>query len=68
MDKYVYDGPIMIFDRCVASNWHGETFAESLKKAKSNLAYQCKKACGLIPSAKITLPGKVKMVGGKEKE
>lgn len=58
--KYSYNGPVMIFERCVG-NWKGETFAPSEGKARSNLAYQCKKACNLGPSSKVTLPGEIKM-------
>lgn len=58
--KYSYNGPVMIFERCVGY-WKGETIAPSERKARSNLAYQCKKACNLSPSSKITLPGEIKM-------
>lgn len=62
MDKYVYQGPIVLFGRCVANNWKAETFAESEKKARSNLAYQAKKACNISANSKVTLPGKIKIV------
>ena len=62
MDKYVYQGPIVLFDRCVANNWKAETFAESEKKARSNLSYPAKKACNISASSKVTLPGKIKIV------
>ena len=62
MDKYIYQGPIVLFGRCVANNWKAETFAESEKKARSNLAYQAKKACNISASSKVTLPGKIKIV------
>lgn len=62
MDKYVYQGPIVLFGRCVANNWKAETFAESEKKARSNLSYQAKKACNISASSKVTLPGKIKIV------
>ena len=57
--QYSYDGPVMEFDRCVANHWKGSTYAPTEQKAKSNLAYQFKKEFGKIPSAKITLPGKL---------
>ena len=41
--KYVYDGPVMIFNQYVGT-WHGETIAQSREKPKSNLLCQCKKA------------------------
>lgn len=60
--KYVYDGPVMEFDKLVANHWKGETMALSEKKARSNLAYQYKKKNNRIASVKVTLPGEIKMV------
>lgn len=60
--KYIYDGPVMIFDRLVADHWKGETIAPSVKKARSNLTYQFKKQNNRIVSNKVTLPGEIKMV------
>lgn len=59
--KYIYDGPVMEFDRLVTDHWKGETMAISAKKAKSNLIYQYKKKNGRIVGTKVTLPAKVKM-------
>lgn len=61
--RYAYCGPVMEFDRLVASNWKGETIAPSEAKARSNLAYQFKKKNNRIASVKVTLPGKITMVG-----
>lgn len=66
MKLYVYDGPVMEFETCVANHWKGSTYAVSEKKARSNLAYQFKKKNNRISGAKITLPGKVKMVNKNE--
>lgn len=63
MPRWVYDGPVMEFDTCIANHWRGETFAPSEAKAKSNLTYQFKKKNNQIPSSKITLPGDLKMIG-----
>lgn len=63
MPKWLYDGPVMEFNTCIANHWRGETFAPSEAKAKSNLAYQFKKNTRRIPSSKITLPGDLKMIG-----
>ena len=63
MNKYVYEGPVMVFGICVMSNWKGETSAVSEAKAKSNLAYQWKKQNNRVAGSNITLPGKIKMVG-----
>lgn len=61
MNRYIYDGPVMFFDSCVCGKWQSETMATSEKKAKSNLAYQYKRNNNLVPSAKITLPGKLQL-------
>lgn len=62
MAKYVYDGPVMEFDTCIANRWKGETVASSESKARTNLAYQFKKKNHRNATAKITLPGKLTMV------
>jgi hypothetical protein len=55
---YRYVGPVVRFNICVANQWKGETVATSLRKAKSNLAYQFKKQLGLTSSAgTIDFPG-----------
>mgnify|MGYP005950027325 FL=1 len=59
MNQYMYDGPVMEFDTCIMNRWKSSTYAESEKKAKSNLAYQFKKKTNRISSTRITLPGKV---------
>lgn len=61
MHKYIYDGPVMEFDKLVMDHWKGETIAPSEKKARNNLAYQFKKNNSRITGTKITLPGKIKM-------
>ena len=55
--KYSYDGPVMVFNNCVALHWYGETIAPSESKARCNLAYQYKQENKLEPRAKVTLPG-----------
>lgn len=59
--KYIYNGPVMEFDRLVAERWKGETMAISEKKARSNLIYQYKKSTSRIAGVKISLPGKIEM-------
>lgn len=61
--EFVYDGPVMLFDRCVAYRWTERTFAPSEQKARSNLAYRYKKQCGLSSNAKVILPGKIQRCG-----
>ena len=59
MNRYMYDGPVMEFNICVANRSQGSTYAASEQKARSNFAYQFKKKTNRIPSTRITLPGKV---------
>lgn len=59
MQQYRYDGPVMHFDNCVQNRWTATTMAVTEVKAKSNLIYRYKKENGLLPNAKITLPGKL---------
>lgn len=62
MYQYVYEGPVMCFDKCLSDRWTGSTFAPSKKKALSNIAYQYKKKNNLIHNVKISLPGKISIV------
>lgn len=64
MNQYIYDGPVMEFNTCVADRWKGSTYAVSENKARNNLAYQFKKRSNRIPGTKITLPGKIVVVNG----
>lgn len=59
MHKYVYNGPVEEYDDCIRRRWKSQTFAVSEKKARSNLAYQWKKANNLDPRTRVTLPGQV---------
>lgn len=60
MIRYVYDGPVYVFQTLVTSCWHGETMADTEKKARSNLTYQYKKQTGRARTAKVRLTGDVK--------
>lgn len=62
MNKYQYEGPVVMFGVCIMDKWKGETMAVSEAKAKSNLAYQFKKQNNRIAGSHITLPGEIKMV------
>ena len=62
MAKYVYNGPVRMFEYVLASHWKAETIAESEAKARSNLAYQYKKSHGLDRSMNINLTGKIERV------
>lgn len=59
MKVYYYNGPVLEFDRIVATRWKASTYAPSEKKARSNLTYRFKKENGKVPQSKITLPGKL---------
>ena len=59
MDKYTYEGPVKEVDRIVTPMWAGTTYAESEKKARSNLTYQYKKSHNKVAATKITLTGKI---------
>ena len=62
MSRYIYNGPVLYFNQCICDRYFGETVAASPSKAKSNLAYRFKKENGLVPSSKISLPGKIEEV------
>lgn len=62
MQKYIYEGPVLEFDRLVADRWRGETTAPSEGKARSNLGYQFKKNNNRVTGTRIALPGKLKVV------
>lgn len=56
---FVYNGPVMYFDQCVASAWHGETIAPTEAKARNNLTYRFKKENRMGANTRITLPGPI---------
>ena len=60
MYKYIYDGPVMVFNQLVTDRWVGETLAVTKRKARSNLMYQCKQALGLSGSAAVIMPGTIR--------
>lgn len=60
--RYLYDGPVMEFGRVITPRWIGYTVAPSAAKAKSNLAYRYKKDHGKAPTAKIKLPGVIRVI------
>ena len=59
MTLYFYDGPVEEFGRCIADRWRAKTYAASINKARSNLAYQFKKEFNKAPNTRITLPGNI---------
>ena len=65
--EYSYEGPVLEFDRVVAHRWSAKTYAPSAKKARNNLIFQFKKEFNRVPTAKITLPGEIRKLGGEER-
>ena len=59
---YRYEGKVKSFNNILIDKWIGETMAETPRKAKSNLIYRVKKELGLVPTSKVTLPGKIKEI------
>ncbi len=57
---YIYDGPVYEFDICLSSNWHGETYAVSRRKAMSNLLFKYKKTHNRTVDSKLRLTGELK--------
>ena len=56
MNYYTYNGPVINNSgQVITTRWTGETYANTDKKAKSNLSYQFKKEHGLLQTAKIKL-------------
>ena len=62
MNQYTYDGPVMLFDKCIAHRWIASTYAASESKARSNLTYRFKKQNNLVSNCKISLPERIMMV------
>lgn len=59
MNYYSYSGPVINnFNKIITNKWNGETYANTYKKAISNLSYQFKMEHGLLPNAKIKLSNK----------
>ena len=59
MNQYMYDGPVMEFNTCIANRWKSSTYAVSEKKARSNLTYQFKKRTNRVSGTRISLPGEL---------
>lgn len=66
MKLYSYDGPVLEFDRIIANHWKASTRATSEAKARCNLAHQFKEQYGRVPRSKITIPGKLITIEGKD--
>lgn len=53
--KFTYKGPVLMFDKVVATDYKFETIAENKKKAVANMKYQFKKDHNLVQTSKIAL-------------
>ena len=62
MNLYLYDGPVMVFNKCVRNRWKGSTYAVSVEKARNNLTYRYKKENNLTVNSKVELPGTLVLV------
>lgn len=68
MKLYFYDGPVLEFERIIAEHWSASTRAVSEKKARCNLAHQFKLQFGRTPQSKISIPGKLTIIEGVERD
>ncbi len=63
MSQYRYCGPVKEFDNIINSKWEATTHAFTEAKARNNLVYRYKREHGKAADCKITLPGKMEMIG-----
>ena len=54
---YRYEGAVLIFDRVVAHNYHAQTLASSVAKARSNIAYQYRRKANIADHIPVKLTG-----------
>ena len=66
MKVYSYDGPVLEFDRIIATHWKSTTKATSERKARCNLAHQFKQQYGKASQSRITIPGKLIIIDGED--
>lgn len=66
MKQYLYKGPVMEFDRCIAHHWEASTYAKSPSKARSNLTFRFKKENNKVTNTRISLPGELIVVENEE--
>jgi hypothetical protein len=53
--KFTYKGPVLMFDKVVATDYKCETIAENEKKAATNMVYNFKKDHNLVQSTRVTI-------------
>ena len=57
---YQYEGAVLIFDRVVANKFTAQTMAISKQKARSNIAWQFRKAGNVADHIPVTLTGEIR--------
>ena len=54
---YEYEGAVLVFDRVAAHCYRAQTLAVSASKARSNIAYQFRKAANIADHIPVKLSG-----------
>lgn len=62
--RYVYEGPVYVYDTKVVEYWKGTTWAQSGPKAIANLKYRFRNSYIVSRTAPMSLPGTLTVVGG----
>lgn len=57
--RWSYSGAVKQFDDIICALWDTTTSAPTEAKALANLKYRYKREHGLVPSAQLSLPGKL---------
>lgn len=58
--QWNYSGPVVdYFGKVIATSWRAQTTAPTKERAISNFKYKFKKENGIVPNARIELPGVV---------
>lgn len=62
MNRYSYNGPVLIFGKLMTDHWRSETMAKSKAKARNNFKYQYKVENNLLANTKIDMPGDIHII------
>ena len=57
--KWTYSSAVKQFDDIICNFWDTQTSAPTRAKALANLKFRYKREHGLVPSAQLSLPGKL---------
>lgn len=60
---FYFTGAVKHFDQVINQNYSAYTSATSMSKAINNICFKYKKEHNFIPDAKITLAGKMRVLG-----